>query len=122
MFEPCGNCKTRIFFSAREFAGQKYCSAECESWARHPGYCDECVRVTSEESSGGTYTMNGIGTRLYFKRQRCTACGSCVQTKFFCVLYIPLIPLGSYRVRWSTPTQFFSRRVLRGMSLPVSAS
>jgi hypothetical protein len=97
-------------------------SAECESWARHPGYCAECTRVTSEESSGGTYTLNGIGTKLYFRRQTCPTCGSCVQTKFFCVFYFPLIPLGSYRVRWATPKRFFSRRVLKNMALPVSVS
>ncbi|HYZ87679.1 MAG TPA: hypothetical protein VE620_00140 [Myxococcales bacterium] len=122
MFESCGNCQMRVIFGGREYGGKKYCSVECEWWARHPGYCSECVRVTTDESSGGTYTLNGIGTKLYFRRQTCPTCGSCVQTKFFCIFYIPVIPLGSYRVRWATPKRFFSRRVLKNAALPVSVS
>jgi hypothetical protein len=44
------------------------------------------------------FSFNGIGTRIYGKREVNTVDGSYIVTKWFTVLYFPIIPLGSYRV------------------------
>jgi hypothetical protein len=44
------------------------------------------------------FTFNGIGTTIYGKREVNPDDGSYIVTKWFTVLYFPIIPLGSYRV------------------------
>lgn len=44
------------------------------------------------------FTFNGIGTKYYGKREKAED-GSYVTTNWIVFLYVPLIPLGSYRVR-----------------------
>lgn len=55
--------------------------------------------------------MNGIGTTLYGSKDMCPECGSKIQTKWFCVLFIPLIPISKYRTKWSTPSWYISRKL-----------
>ncbi|MBE9141500.1 hypothetical protein IQ254_30660, partial [Nodosilinea sp. LEGE 07088] len=43
------------------------------------------------------FTLNGIGTTYYGKRD-CTADGSYVTTEWMVFLYLPVLPIGSYRV------------------------
>jgi hypothetical protein len=43
------------------------------------------------------YTLNGFGTKFYGKREQ-AADGSYVTTKWVTALYVPLVPVGSYRV------------------------
>jgi hypothetical protein len=114
VFHACANCETTILFGGREYGGRRYCSKECEDWVRHPGFCDACLRATTDESSGGTLTLNGAGTRLAFRRRRCPTCGSYLQTLVFALLLVPIIPFGRYRVRWVTPKRFLSRRLRTG--------
>ena len=44
------------------------------------------------------FTFNGIGTTLYGKKDL-DAEGWYTATKFFCVLFVPVIPLACYRVK-----------------------
>src|ERR1700682_3707060 len=44
------------------------------------------------------FRLNGIGTTIYGKREVNPEDGSYIVTKWFAVLYFPIIPLGSYRV------------------------
>jgi hypothetical protein len=44
------------------------------------------------------FRFNGIGTTIYGKREVNPEDGSYIVTKWFTVLYFPVIPLGSYRV------------------------
>lgn len=44
------------------------------------------------------FTLNGIGTTYYGKRD-CTADASYITTEWIVFLYLPILPLGSYRVR-----------------------
>ena len=44
------------------------------------------------------YTLNGFGTKFYGKRDQ-AADGSYVTTKWLTALYVPVIPVGSYRVK-----------------------
>jgi hypothetical protein len=43
-------------------------------------------------------SYNGIGTTIYGKREVNQADGSYIATKWFIILFFPLVPLGSYRV------------------------
>jgi len=49
-------------------------------------------------SAPSLYTVNGVGTALYGQRDHDSRTGSYVATLFFVVLFIPLVPLGCYRV------------------------
>jgi len=44
------------------------------------------------------FTYNGIGTRIYGKRNLDEKDSSYTATKFFTILFFPIVPLGSFRV------------------------
>jgi len=44
------------------------------------------------------FSLNGVGTTLYGKTKINKEDGSYTATKWFVLLYLPIIPLGSYRV------------------------
>ncbi|MEY4386893.1 MAG: hypothetical protein RLY20_2176, partial [Verrucomicrobiota bacterium] len=46
--------------------------------------------------------INGIGTRVYGRRDADQETGTYIKTLCFCVLFIPLIPLAAYRVADAT--------------------
>lgn len=48
------------------------------------------------------YTLNGIGTTFYGQRDF-RADGSYITTEWFAVLYLPIVPLHSLRVRYQGP-------------------
>ena len=63
MFEKCGNCDSRVIKGRTDEYGT-FCSRECRDNFVHPGFCDTCVRASTDVPGGGTFTLNGIGTRL----------------------------------------------------------
>lgn len=111
MFEKCANCATRVVMGKRDENGV-FCSKICQNFYRYPCFC-ACDAATTPQVAGSTYTMNGIGTHLYGSKNPCAECGSTIQTKFFVVLFIPLIPLGKYRTKWTSPGQYLSRKVIK---------
>jgi hypothetical protein len=112
MFEKCTNCTTRVVVGRRDDNGV-FCSTVCQSFYRYPGFCKSCHTATTEASAGSTYTLNGIGTTIYGGKDPCSECGSTVQTKWFVVLYIPLIPIGKYRTKWCSPNRYLSRKLIK---------
>lgn len=112
MFEKCGNCGSRVVKGRTDEYGT-FCSRECHDNFVHARFCDTCVRASTDVPDGGTFTLNGIGTRLYGSGDRCPICQSVVQRLFFCVLFIPLIPIRKYRVKYIAPARFLSRRIAR---------
>lgn len=110
MFEKCTNCGITVVQGRRDDKGV-FCSQECQSYFHHPGYCQKCLSETMEENAGGLFTFNGIGTRFAGKKSRCQVCNSVIQTKCICFLFIPLIPLGKYRVLYVTRYSFHSRKI-----------
>ena len=110
MFEKRGNCDVRVVRGRTDEYGT-FCSRECHGHFVHPGFCAACLHGTTEVSSGGTFTFNGIGTRLYGGGDRCPVCQSTVQRLFVCVIFIPLIPLAKYRVKYVAPSRFVSRKL-----------
>jgi hypothetical protein len=110
MFEKCSNCSTRLIMGKRDEMGI-FCSHICQQFYRYPGFCQNCQSVTKPEGAGSTYTINGIGTTLYGSKDPCPVCGSKIQRKWFCVIYIPLIPIGKYRTLWTSPGRYISRKL-----------
>jgi len=50
---------------------------------------------------------------VYGGKEPCPECGSTIQTKWFVVLFIPLIPIGKYRTKWCSPNQYLSRKLIK---------
>jgi len=51
------------------------------------------------------YSINGIGTKYYGNRDKATD-GSYVTTEFIAFIFVPIIPLRSFRVVASSPAQW----------------
>jgi hypothetical protein len=112
MFEKCTNCSTRVLVAKRDDQGI-FCSRICQDFFRYPGFCKSCDASTTADSAGSTYTVNGVGTQIYGGKDPCLECGSKIQTKFFVVLFIPLIPIGKYRTKWCSPGRYISRKLIK---------
>ena len=110
MFKKCVNCNGMVLKGIETERGV-FCSAECRDFSAHPGFCASCMAMTTEKPSGGTFVVNGIGTRLYGSADRCPACGAVTQTHWITFVYLPVIPLGRYRVKKVTPTTYLSRKM-----------
>lgn len=110
MFEKCDNCGQKGLLMKKTDHGV-FCSKECADFARHPGFCQRCSEATTDVSAGSTHTINGIGTRLYFAKARCQTCNSIIQSKFFCVFFIPVVPQGRFRVIYTMPQRYISREL-----------
>src|SRR5262249_46444483 len=50
------------------------------------------------QSPPSLHTINGIGTTIYGARDHDPETGTYVKTHWFCVLFIPVLALGAYRV------------------------
>lgn len=55
------------------------------------------------------YSYHGIGIRYYGQRDF-RPDGSCVTTRWFCVFYLPLVPLKSIRIRPTGTSKYYSLR------------
>ena len=113
MFEKCTNCQERVVIGRKRSHGT-FCSAECEAFHRHPDFCESCLASTLPDDDGSTATLNGVGTRFYYRRKQCPTCGSIVRHKFMCVFFIPLIPLGRCRLKYCAPRRYHSRLLRPG--------
>jgi endogenous inhibitor of DNA gyrase (YacG/DUF329 family) len=105
----CSVCGKRMVGGYKAGA-ERFCSLQCYTYSPSGTFCKACLDSTSLQSPGGTFTFNTIGTRLFFSRERCPSCHSIVQRKAFCALFVPLIPLGTYRVIYTGPSQYIGRR------------
>ena len=78
-------------------------------------FCERCVAASRDETSGDVVSTNGIGRTFYGRAEACSSCGSVIRTLWWAFIYLPVVPLGSYRYQkrgeGSGKTDFFSRRV-----------
>jgi hypothetical protein len=93
MLEKCQNCGARVVRGIRE-GEAVFCSMVCRNFFVFPGFCKTCAAESSDVSTGGTITINGIGTKLYGSNAPCDICGSVIQTQFFCFIFISPHPDG----------------------------
>jgi hypothetical protein len=92
-----------------------FCSNECMHYFKHPGYCADCQKETTNNTAGSTVTWNGIGLRFFGNLAECPTCFSVIKRKWFCFLFIPLIPLKRYRMKYKTKKVYFSREIKSAM-------
>lgn len=118
MFEKCTNCNSRILAGGRRDRNGIFCSATCQSYYRQPYFCRDCLLETSPKDAGSCSSLNGCGTMLYGSGSRCEVCNSIIQTKFITLIYIPVFPLGKYRILWSTNSSYLSRKLLPPHEIP----
>jgi hypothetical protein len=111
MFAKCQNCGRRVFGRPSPNEPGIFCSTRCRNNFMDPGFCGACVAATTPTPAGSSIRINGIGAGFYFGRDWCKTCGSVVQSQWFCVLFIPLVPMGKFRVKYVTPNRFLSRTV-----------
>lgn len=62
--------------------------------------------VKQIDNAPSMYTFNGIGTKLYGKRNYDSASQSYIATLYFTILYAPIFPLSAYRVRHAGGNQY----------------
>ncbi|WP_370949981.1 tetratricopeptide repeat protein [Amycolatopsis sp. cg5] len=74
-------------------------------------FCGPCTDGTIASRAPDTQTMYGIGTRLYGAADRCPRCASVVKRLYFCVFWIPLWPMRSYRVIWVGHSRYVGREL-----------
>lgn len=108
--DRCANCRRVIWKPVRDELGL-FCSMECRNYVAHPDFCAACISSSLPKSSGRHLTINAIGTHFFGRKDPCPTCYSVVQTKCFCILFIPIARLGTYRVKYEQPGRFVSRRV-----------
>jgi Peptidase family M48 len=116
MLDRCAECGSRIVFGGYTEGPARYCSAACYTGGPFPGFCEECMFATTEQGPGNTHLHNGIGTSLRPHGQRCPKCHSVRTKKWIVFLFIPVIPLKQYRVRWINAMQYVGRRLRPGLN------
>ena len=119
----CTACN-RLMLGGYHEGAERYCSLFCLTASDLDTFCQSCIETTEAKSPGGTFTFNSFGTRLYFSRHRCPTCHSVVQLKAFCALYVPLVPLGRFRVIYVDSARYVGRRLKPGQQAlsPTSPS
>jgi tetratricopeptide (TPR) repeat protein len=86
----------------------------------HP-FCGPCTDETIAWLAPDTETVNGIGTLFYGAADPCSRCGSVVKRLYFCVLWIPVWPMGRFRIITLSSSLTGSRARYVGRRFPVSA-
>ncbi|MBI5685542.1 MAG: DUF4339 domain-containing protein [Verrucomicrobia bacterium] len=112
-FTTCQNCGGWIVaFSHRDADGRVFCSRKCLHWFNGPRtFCGKCIAETTDESVGNLLRLNGIGAKLMGQGDRCPECGSVVSCLIVTVFYLPTVPLKRYRVLYTSPSSFHTRRL-----------
>ena len=64
-----------------------------------PFFCENCKSQTTSKSIPSLYSNQLFGNELLGNAKRCKVCGSSIQTIWFRILFFPLFPRGSYRVK-----------------------
>ena len=77
-------------------------------------FCAKCLAESSEETAG-SYREGLFGREFKGRARVCPDCGSYVSTLWRQFLYIPTVPVGTYRYLHAAVgfggTKFFSRKV-----------
>lgn len=110
MATNCASCSSTILFGGKKENGNTFCNDICLEIFRHPDFCSDCRNETIDESPGGTFTFNGIGTHLYGWGAKCPQCSSVVKRKWFCFAFIPVIPLAKFRIKKVTSSKYIGRK------------
>jgi hypothetical protein len=87
----------------------------------HP-FCGACTDETIAWPAPDTQSNKGTGTIFYGGDDPCPRCGSVVKGLYFCVLWIPVWPMGRFRIitlsRSLTGARYVGRRIPDGTDNP----
>jgi hypothetical protein len=108
------SCCNRLMVGGYRAGEERFCSLPCLTASSAQSFCEACVDATTPKSPGTTFNFQSFGTRMYFAKHRCPTCHSVVQTKAICALFVPIFPLGRYRVISFSPTAFAGRALRDG--------
>lgn len=112
----CTNCKAVIAFGAIRDEDGVFCSEHCQRFYRHPGFCQACTDATLPRSAGDVTQTNGIGSAFFGGGDECTVCGSRVQSLWYTLYFIPVFPLGKFRVLYVGPKRILNSGARRFLS------
>ena len=112
MFDKCENCG-HIPLITICYESHKFCSTKCRDHARFPAFCRACIDSSAPESAGDSISFNGIGSTFYGSRDRCPTCHSVVRAQWLCFFFIPVYPLGRYRLKYVSRKRYLSRLIPR---------
>ena len=92
--------------AAREFASSDQERQTIDEWIQVAKKRLVLEGVKQIDNAPSMFTFNGIGTRLYGKRNYDSASQSYIATLYFTILYAPIFPLSAYRVRHAGGNQY----------------
>jgi hypothetical protein len=108
MIERCANCKARVLGRGVRDKLGIFCSMVCRNNVAHPGFCNACIAATTPVlAAGSNITINGIGHWFYGTTDPCKTCGSVVRNRWLCILFIPVLRVGTFRVKYSRTESLF---------------
>ena len=108
ILKKCAKCNKK-FILGYKCDSEWFCSLSCCASNDFGGFCKNCLESTTKKSRGSTRLLNGIGTKLYFMKNRCPICNSVIQTKYFCFVFIPIVPLRKYRILYLSNNEYYGR-------------
>jgi hypothetical protein len=73
--------------------------------------CNLCSFESIDKVAPVTYRINGIGTTWLGSNSICPRCGSSIRTHWFTVFWIPVVPLGKYRLLQLTEQTYYGRKL-----------
>jgi len=111
-FTSCDCCHKWLFcFEGVSSGNYKFCSYSClTNLLGKRVFCPKCLSSSGPDLFDGASTLNAIGTTIHGSAEPCLKCGSFIVTKWICV-FLPLIPLESYRVLQIDDKSYFGRKV-----------
>src|SRR5215472_12192052 len=108
----CHNCGRQFISGGVRDQSGTFCSTECHYNFAHPRFCNACISATTATRAKDALTVIPYGYRfLRPGDDRCETCGSVVQSQWFCILFIPVFRVGTFRVKYVTPYRFLSREI-----------
>lgn len=75
---------------------------EAPPGSRAAPFCVACTGATTSESAGGAFRLNGFGTTILGRADPCPECGSVVARKWVTLFFVPVGPIGRYRVIYTS--------------------
>jgi len=91
---------------ARKFASSDDERQTIDEWIEAAKKRIALEGVKKIDSPPSMFTFNGIGTKLYGKRNYDANTQSYIATLYFTFIFFPVLPLGSYRVRYVGGNQY----------------
>lgn len=105
----CTGCNSTILFGGVKQDEMLFCNTLCLEYYLQPNFCASCLAESGDKVLGSTFMFNGIGTTLHGKASKCPNCYSVVRAKWFSFTFLPIIPLGKYRVKILANGQYMGR-------------